>query len=78
MQHDAPTYEIVLAYTGDRAEATTPAGALLAAATLVDDDLATTPTQGRMRALRDTLYVHENGSYSGTLTTWARAGRRTP
>lgn len=64
-------YEIIV--KGDRAEADDLAGALLAAATLTDDQAV---GYGTARRIREEVVITRDGTYDGAATTAARRGDR--
>ncbi len=69
-EHD-PAYEIIL--NGDRAEADTIGGALLAARTLAEDQA--NGIYGAARLIRRDVIITRDGTYDGRATREARDGR---
>jgi len=72
-------FQIVVAATGDRAEADCLDAALIAASTLVDDRADHLGTQGALAATRRSVIILRDGKHDAIATTLARSGaRRSP
>lgn len=69
-------YEIRCTLTGDNAEAESLDGALVAAATIVDDAFAARPVQGLVVRARGALLITQDGRYDAHATALARRGCR--
>lgn len=69
------TYEVIIGKTGDRAEADTLAGALLAASTMVREYADEQQTQGARRAARESVLIVRDGRYDGLATVIAQQGQ---